>query len=116
MGYSIGDIFSSSKSELLWNLVKKVFGIHHSKKLGVCHADDILYLFRSNLPFVLLSDESDHMMIDFMVDLWTKFAQHHNPNPKDQKWLPCKQNQPNCYVILKDSKIVIENDLVRQKR
>merc|ERR1712062_654769 len=26
--YSLGDILSSSKPELLWNLVKKVFGIH----------------------------------------------------------------------------------------
>ena len=42
----LADVFSSSKPELAWNLVKKMLGFHHSKKLGVCHADDILYLFK----------------------------------------------------------------------
>ena len=68
------------------------------------------------MPLDILDDERDHKMIDFMVDLWTNFAQHHNPTPKDQKWQPCRQNQPNCYIILEDSKIVIENDPVRQER
>ena len=44
--YSLADIFSSSKPEVAWTLLKKIFGIHHSKKLGVCHADDLLYLFK----------------------------------------------------------------------
>ena len=44
--FSLSDIFSSSRPKLLWTLIKKAFGIHESKKLGVCHADDLLYLFK----------------------------------------------------------------------
>ncbi len=44
--FSISDILSSSRPSLIWTLLKKLVGIHDSKKLGVCHADDLLYLFK----------------------------------------------------------------------
>ena len=44
--FSISDIFSSTRPNLLWTLIKKAFGFHESKNLGVCHADDLLYLFK----------------------------------------------------------------------
>ena len=55
-------------------------------------------------------------MIDFMVNLWTNFAKYHNPTPTDQIWLPCQEKEPNCYVILDDSKIIAQADANRQKR
>ena len=44
--FSMGDIFASSKIELVLNILKKSVGICDTKKLGVTHADDLLYLFK----------------------------------------------------------------------
>ena len=44
--FSMGDIFASSKFELVLNVLKKFVGICDTKKLGVSHADDLLYLFK----------------------------------------------------------------------
>lgn len=45
---------------------------------GVCHADDLSYLFHNALGFVAGADELK--TIERMVDIWTKFAQDGNPN------------------------------------
>ena len=44
--FSMGDIFSLSKIGLVTNVLKKFVGICETKKLGVSHADDLLYLFK----------------------------------------------------------------------
>ena len=71
---------------------------------------------RSNLPIEMLPDERDQNMIDFTVNLWTNFATFHDPTPSDKTWLPCEENSSNCYVILDDSKLILERDPKRQKR
>ena len=68
------------------------------------------------MPVVILSEERDQAMIDFMVNLWTNFAKHHNPTPINQTWLPCQEKEQNCYVILDDSKIIAQTDENRQRR
>lgn len=44
--FSVSDVFLSKPHELVWQHAKKVFGIHDTSNLGVCHGDDLLYLFR----------------------------------------------------------------------
>ena len=54
-------------------------------------------------------------MVDFMVKLWTNFATHHNPTPKNLSW-PKYGTKGATYVRLDDSKIIPEKDIVRDKR
>ena len=54
-------------------------------------------------------------MIDFMVDKWTNFAIHHNPTPVDNAWSAYGDNGIS-YVRLEDSKIITQNDKVRDER
>ena len=44
--FSIADMFSSTQIENLLIIARKALGFgYESKKLGVCHADELLYLF-----------------------------------------------------------------------
>lgn len=42
--------------------------------LGVCHCDDLLYLFKSPALFPELSNPNDLKMRDKMIEIWTNFA------------------------------------------
>lgn len=64
-------------------LVGKLFGYHTTDKLGACHADDLFYLFSSELPVSILSESDDEEMSKVMVDLWANFAIHRDPTPKE---------------------------------
>ena len=44
--FSAADLMSSGKLGLIFQIVKKVFGFHDTKNLGVSHGDEIFYLFR----------------------------------------------------------------------
>ena len=57
----------------------------------------------------------DQKMVDFMVDKWTNFAIHHNPTPIDNAW-PAYGDNGISYVRLEDSKIITQNDKVRDER
>ena len=57
----------------------------------------------------------DQNMVDFMVDKWTNFAIHHNPTPIDNAW-PAYGDNGISYVRLEDSKIITQNDKVRDER
>jgi carboxylesterase type B len=67
------------------------------------------------IPVTMLPDERDQHMIDFTVDLWTNFATHHDPTPKDQYW-PAYGVSGQTYVRLQDSKIIKQQDPDREKR
>ena len=57
----------------------------------------------------------DQKMVDFMVDKWTNFAIHHNPTLIDNAW-PVYGDNGISYVRLEDSKIITQNDKVRDER
>ena len=57
----------------------------------------------------------DQNMVDFMVEKWTNFAIHHNPTPLDNSW-PAYGENGVTYVRLDDSKIIAQNDKVRDER
>merc|ERR1740137_262617 len=58
--------------------VKKLTGLNifTKRRHGVCHADDIIYLFKNKMG--LNSDESeiDTKMREQMVSMWTNFAKY----------------------------------------
>ena len=98
-------------------MLKMIFGMHGTQSLGVCHSDELLYLFKFELPLriTMLLDEQDQNMVDFMVELWTNFAMYHDPTPKDHNWLPYGSKSQS-YVRLENSKIIAQPDQARDER
>ncbi|KAI5643452.1 carboxylesterase family domain-containing protein [Phthorimaea operculella] len=87
------------------NYMKKFYKLDSLE--GVCHADELHYLFNvTNLP-IPLTDESRGIIKDF-VTLWTNFAETGSPT-KNSDWKPFKENEQNCYVIGKTCQCV-QND------
>ncbi|KAM7342241.1 cricklet [Cochliomyia hominivorax] len=75
------------------NMYKRLFQLN--KLNGVCHADELFYLFQmadDNMP---VSDR-DQQFIKQFCNLWANFAKHGNPTPREQprlincNWLPVK--------------------------
>lgn len=73
---------------------------------GVCHADDLSYLFSNDLEQKVPDAKSaEWKVIQTMVDLWTNFAITGNPNHpqsphlKGVKWEPLANNS-NKYKVL----------------
>lgn len=73
---------------------------------GVCHADDLSYLFSNDLEHKApAKDSAEFKVMQTMVDLWTSFAITGNPNNptspylKDIKWEPLSDNRKN-YKLL----------------
>ncbi|XP_054259144.1 esterase FE4-like isoform X2 [Macrosteles quadrilineatus] len=67
--------------------------IYHQCELkGVCHADDVGYMFKSNLPGApeLTPGSPDEHMVSTITGLWREFASTGNPNKEEQvvKWAP----------------------------
>ena len=121
--YSLADIFTSTSMEKIALLLKKGLGFEvKSKKLGVSHADDMLYLFSAGLK--LIDDPNDLEMIDLMVDLWANFATYTHPTPQREDltfvgesltdlkwpWLPVNDAKDPKYVILKDGRVHFHQD------
>ena len=82
---SAADILESSLLDTLKVIGGRLLGLDNvTRGLGVCHADDLFYLFKPHLmPFNFLGTEEDESMSRFMVDLWANFATFHDPTPKD---------------------------------
>merc|ERR1712072_82179 len=59
-GFSMGDVCSRPTKELLWSTIKTLLGYPSSNNFGVCHFDDILYLFKLGILIVdALPNEQD---------------------------------------------------------
>ncbi len=67
----------------------QLFGI---EPLGVCHADDLFYLFDPVYPSFgeLVFDETETLLKKEMVTAWTNFARYGDPTPPNsgQFWSP----------------------------
>ena len=50
-----------------------------------------------------------------MVEKWANFATYHDPTPKDQAW-PTYGTKDVTYVRLDDSKLIAQNDPIRDER
>jgi len=110
--FSIADLYIEKTMALL----KKFVGIHTTSGLGVCHADDLMFLFRSSdVLFLDNENQRDQKMVDFMVEKWANFATYHDPTPTDQAW-PAYGTKDVTYVRLDNSKIIAQNDPIRDER
>jgi len=76
------------------NSLTDLFGV--SEKMGVCHADDLFYLFDPvfGLPPDLLTGE-DALVREMMSDAWTSFARTGDPSPPGSNidWQPMQQGE-----------------------
>jgi len=60
---------------------------------GVCHGDDICYIFHSMLSHQSAPDSPEYKVITGMIDIWTSFAANSDPNCesiKTLKFVPLK--------------------------
>ncbi|XP_050305672.1 juvenile hormone esterase-like isoform X2 [Anthonomus grandis grandis] len=65
---SYGDLFAGTKEDIDY-------------EWGVCHCDELLYLFNSTDLIPSISNWSDALMSRMLLTLWTNFAKYGNPNP-----------------------------------
>lgn len=82
---------------------------------GVCHADDLSYLFSNDLELKAPEENSaEFKTIQRMVELWTSFAISGNPNSKSEflkgvKWEPLTNgNTPYKVLNIAEKLEVIE--------
>ncbi|XP_059046548.1 juvenile hormone esterase-like [Achroia grisella] len=90
------------------NYVKKLYNMESVE--GVCHSDELHYLFNVTCLDIPLSEESKHIIKDF-VRLWTNFAITGNPTPSSTsvQWKQFTEKERNCYTIGKQFTCV-QND------
>ncbi|XP_032579064.1 esterase B1 isoform X1 [Drosophila sechellia] len=69
----------------LCNAIRIVLCGHQMR--GVCHGDDLCYIFHSMLSHQSAPDSPEHKVITGMVDVWTSFAAHGDPNCESIKSL-----------------------------
>ncbi|KAJ3638223.1 hypothetical protein MTP99_001625 [Tenebrio molitor] len=87
------------------NMMKNIYVIDEP---GVCHADDLGYLFKNLLTPDIEPGSEEDLAIKRFVKLWTNFAKFGDPNPKvkdpviDVKWKPVTKNEVNFLDIGKD--------------
>ncbi|KAF2893773.1 hypothetical protein ILUMI_12402 [Ignelater luminosus] len=93
--YSYGDVYAATKENINFTW-------------GVCHTDDLLYLFTSPKLFTPLKSKKDLQMSEIMIQMWTDFAIKGDPSPTiggaTFKWRPL----PN----LSGQAVVKNSDLV----
>ncbi|KAL4706531.1 hypothetical protein ACJJTC_015729 [Scirpophaga incertulas] len=80
------------------NYTKSQYNMNSVK--GVCHADDLHYLFNVTCLPIPLTNESKNIIEQF-VKLWTNFASTGNPTSSNEtkQWKPFTKNDFNCYII-----------------
>ncbi|KAH9635555.1 hypothetical protein HF086_003169 [Spodoptera exigua] len=78
------------------NITKKSYNMESLK--GVCHSDELPYLFNVTCLDIPLSDESMDIIKQF-VTLWTNFATTGKPTLSTEEWKPFKEQDRNYYII-----------------
>ncbi|KAF2902140.1 hypothetical protein ILUMI_04048 [Ignelater luminosus] len=88
---------------------------------GVCHCDELLYLF-SNNPFEddYKSNQHDKKIIDIMTTLWANFARTGNPTPDvsdliPTKWEPIKTDKLEYYFIKNGTFLYMDENLYSER-
>ncbi|XP_068632925.1 juvenile hormone esterase-like [Battus philenor] len=89
------------------NYTKKQYNM--DKLDGVCHADDLPYLFNVTCLNIPLTDNSK-AIINKIVDMWTTFARTGKPTETECEWLPYSDKTKYCYVIGNSSKCIENPD------
>ena len=66
---------------------------------GVCHGDELLYLFQVIPILQLLPTASDQAVSHSMVSWWANFARDHQPDPL---WTPASEDDELNYWVIGD--------------
>lgn len=75
------------------------------KVRGVCHADDLSYMFYGLLSTKLDKDSPEYRTIERMIGMWTSFATNGDPNCEviaPLKWDPLKPGGPELCLNIAD--------------
>ncbi|XP_069696466.1 esterase E4-like [Periplaneta americana] len=98
------------------------FSVHFGDKTrdyGVCHLDDLMYLFPQDHFFPGSEKQSeDDEMIDTLITLWTNFARTGDPTPgndKKNKWLPVSSPNVLEYARIKNDGLKMEAGLYKER-
>nr|CAD7197945.1 unnamed protein product [Timema douglasi] len=79
-------------------IFKRMLGVDFIK--GVCHGDDLGYLFTSKLNSGHLDPSTPEMkVLSLMVELWTSFARDGIPRAEKVSWLPVTESDVHCLTI-----------------
>ncbi|KAF5276534.1 hypothetical protein FQR65_LT03964 [Abscondita terminalis] len=106
----------SIDSEL--NLYKKFYKVSGS---GVCHADDLGYLFKNELTPEILPGSVEENGIKVFTKLWATFAKTGNPNPIEKtpfinvRWKPIAKDVMNYVDIGENLTVGINPDSSRME-
>ena len=67
--------------------------------IGVCHADDLIYLWDVDFVNGILSEEDDAVR-ELMTSLWTNFARNGDPTPPGSglSWTPLEANSEHRFL------------------
>ncbi|KAG5891756.1 hypothetical protein JTB14_012490 [Gonioctena quinquepunctata] len=94
------------------NFMKNLYGLAGT---GVCHADDIAYLFKSFFTPDIEPNNAEFIGILRMVKLFTNFAKYGNPTPIDHdpilptRWTPISKNSFGVLDIGRDIRMLSEH-------
>ena len=72
---------------------------------GVCHGDELLYLFQVTPILQMLPTASDQAVSRSMVSWWANFARDHQPDPS---WKPASADEELKYWVIGDKGVVGE--------
>lgn len=100
-----------------WQFGLKVLGMMVGLDLypstdGVCHADELFMMFKPHsLPVNCVRSQDDRRVSACLLDMWTDFATHHNPTPRDGSWTRFDPAYPQYLEIgSKSNKLDYSND------
>ncbi|XP_069696460.1 esterase FE4-like isoform X3 [Periplaneta americana] len=86
---------------------------------GVCHMDEMLYLFPQDLLFPNSTrTDADDLMVDTLTALWTDFARTGNPTPKGSKlhkWMPVSSPDEVEYAHIDANGVHIGHNLLQDR-
>ena len=101
------DIFRLSLPKLLLNFTGRFLGFKmFRRRLGVCHSDDLLYVFPMGPLPNALSTESDRQVSRHMTAMWCNFAASGDPAPE---WRPLGRDGDKRHAYM-----VIDTDLAME--
>ncbi|XP_044745324.1 uncharacterized protein LOC123307172 [Coccinella septempunctata] len=95
------------------NLLCKIAnGMGYNKTPGVCHADELGYLFRTFFSPKMVEGSRESETVKRMVTLWTNFAKFGNPTPEGNDlnltWQPATKDN-HLYLDIGDELLMKKN-------
>ena len=94
--FSVADIAMGSRWSTMRALMRSLLRIG-GEASGVCHGDELLYLFNITPILQMLPTASDKAVSRSMVSWWANFARDHRPDPS---WTPASEEDELSYWVI----------------